>query len=707
MIRSRGDSGELIDPSVIDTAWLVLAAALVFLMQAGFCALESGFVRARNTINVAAKNLIDFCIAGCLFWAVGFGLMFGESEISAAGVEHGWPAAFFLFQLMFCGTAVTLVSGAVAERIRFGGYAVLAILVSGFIYPFAGSWAWAGLDGGEAGWLAEMGFVDFAGSTVVHSVGGWVALAAVLVIGPRHGRFDRGAAPPQPDSLPLASLGLLFLWFGWIGFNGGSVLAMNGAVAPIIVNTMLAACAGGLAAVTCSRAIFGRPRIDGLINGVLGGLVAITAGADVVGPTGALAIGALGGMIITPSTLLLARLRIDDAVAAVPVHLFAGIWGTLAVALFGDPEMLGRSWTEQLRIQAIGVAAYGGFTFAVSLTAIWALSRVMRLRATATEQQIGLNASEHDASSAAHDLALAMEERFRRGDVGESVPVEIGSDVEIVARQYNRVAMRVKSDTARLEKSVEELAVARDAAEAANRAKSAFLANMSHELRTPLNAIIGFSEIMVKQTFGALGNDRYSDYAGDIHGAGTHLLGIVNDMLDHTSIEAGKVDLNEREIDLAQTTETVTRSVRPIADRSGVNLRADSDPDQPLLSGDERIVRQILLNLINNAIKFTPEGGRVEVVTRLEPDNRLAIVVTDTGIGMDRSEIARAMEPFVQLNEDYNKTHGGTGLGLPLVKSMVKLHGGTLTIDSMKDHGTTVIVRFPAARTIAAAEAAD
>lgn len=697
----------MVDPSVVDTAWLIVAASFVFLMQAGFCALESGFVRARNTINVAAKNLIDFCLAGVLFWAIGFRLMFGDSDVSAAGEAIGWPEAFFLFQLMFCGTAVTLVSGAVAERIRFGGYAILAILVSGVIYPVAGSWAWAGLDGGAPGWLAARGFIDFAGSTVVHSVGGWVALAAVLVIGPRHGRFDKGAPAPQPDSLPLASLGLLFLWFGWIGFNGGSELAMNGRVAPIIAHTMLAACAGGLAAILYARLVLGRPRIDSLINGVLGGLVAITAGANVVNEPGALAVGAVGGLIVVPSTQLLDRLRIDDAVAAVPVHLFAGVWGTLAVALFGDPELLGRGWLEQLRIQAYGVAVFGGFTFFTSLAVIWTLARFVRLRATATEQQIGLNAVEHDASSAAHDLALAMEERFRRGEVGEPVPVEVGSDVEIVARQYNRVAMRVKSDTARLEKSVDELAIARDEAEAANRAKSAFLANMSHELRTPLNAIIGFSEIMVRQTFGALGNDRYTDYAGDIHGAGTHLLGIVNDMLDHTSIEAGKVELNEREIHLGELAEAVARGLQPIADRCGVRLRTDHEADQPLLSGDERIVRQILLNLMNNAIKFTHEGGRVEVVTRLEPDNRLAIVVSDTGIGMDRSEIARAMEPFVQLNEDYNKTHGGTGLGLPLVRSMVKLHGGTLTIDSMKDHGTTVIVRFPAARTLAEAEAAD
>ncbi|WP_416897655.1 MAG: sensor histidine kinase [Minwuia sp.] len=366
-----------------------------------------------------------------------------------------------------------------------------------------------------------------------------------------------------------------------------------------------------------------------------------------------------------------------------------------------------RPWYEQLQIQALGVAVYGAFAFGSSLVLIWLLSRFIRLRATEEEQRIGLNATEHNAVSAAHDLAMAMQVHFREGQVGEPVHVETGSDVEVVARQYNRVAARVKSDTERLEKTVEQLADARDQAEQANRAKSAFLANMSHELRTPLNAIIGFSEIMTTQTFGPMGNERYGDYATDINEAGRHLLSLVNDMLDHTSIEAGKIELNEREINLPGLVESVLRSVHTLAEKSEVEISADCAPGLPVLMGDERIVRQMALNLVTNAIKFTDPGGRIALTVRLEPDRRIALVVADTGIGMTREEVERAMEPFTQLNQDYNKSQGGTGLGLPLVRSMARLHGGSLTIDSMKAHGTTATIRFPADRTLDNAEAAD
>ena len=682
-----------IEATALDTAWLLVTAALVFLMQAGFCALEAGFVRSRNTINVTAKNLIDFCIAGLVFWLFGFGLMFGESDY-AEGLHAGWPAAFFLFQLMFCGTAMTLVSGAVAERVRFNGYALLAVIVSGLVYPVAGGWAWAGLDGGPAGWLAELGFLDFAGSTVVHSVGGWVALAAVLVIGPRHGRFEKGAEMAQPHSLPLAGIGLLFLWLGWIGFNGGSTLALTDATAGIIVATMLAACAGGSAATGLSMAVYGRTRIESLINGVLGGLVAITAGADLAGPGEAVVVGAAGGAVVIPATVLLNRLRIDDAVAAVPVHLGAGIVGTLAVAFLGSEEIFARSWLEQLQVQALGIVAVGAFAFTVSLVTLLIMSRFIRLKATAEEQQIGLNAVEHNAVSAAHQLALAMQEQFSHGTIGEAVEVETGSDVEIVARQYNRVVARVRSDTERLERNVQELEAAQDQAEQANRAKSLFLANMSHELRTPLNAIIGFSEIMANQSFGPMGNERYGEYAGDINDAGRHLLSLVNDMLDHTSIESGKVELNEREIDLADLAATVIRGLRPLAEQSRVTLSLDNAPGLPPLIGDERMVRQMTLNLVSNAIKFTDADGQVVVKPRLEPDGRLAIVVSDTGIGMTREEIEKAMEPFTQLQQDYNKTQGGTGLGLAIVKHLCKAMKARIEVRSRKGRGSTFRLRM-------------
>ncbi|EDP63413.1 adenylate/guanylate cyclase [alpha proteobacterium BAL199] len=689
------------DATALDVTWMIVAAGLVFVMQVGFCALEAGFVRARNTINVAAKNLIDFCVAGAVFWAVGFGLMFGARPDLTTADGVGWPAAFFVFQLMFCGTATTIVSGAVAERIRYLGYILVSAVMAGAIYPLAGGWAWAGADGGVQGWLEALGFIDFAGSTVVHSVGGWVALAAVLVVGPRIGRFQAGGgAAPQPHSLPLAAIGAMLLWFGWIGFNGGSTLAMDGRVAPIIVHTMLAGCFGGLASQGVAAAMTRKARVDALLNGILGGLVAITASCHAVSAGEAAVIGAVGGALVPPGVRLLERLRIDDAVGAIPVHLLAGIWGTLAVALFGDPEILGRGWMEQLQIQAIGVVGIGAFAFAAAYVLLKAINLVSPLRVSVDGERVGLNAAEHEASSAMQDLIVSMEDHFRSGRMDDPIPVEIGSEVEPVARQYNRVVARVREDTRRMEQSVEALASAKSEAEAANRAKSAFLANMSHELRTPLNAVIGFSDLLGNEPFGKLGDDRYKTYAEDIRMAGEHLLTLVNDLLDHSRIEAGKVELHEIDVDVRAVVRRVGRMMEDLAKNRGLTLDLHIDADLPRLHADERLVRQVLLNLVSNAVKFTQSGGRVEVVGRLEPDDRIALVVADTGIGMDRGDIARAMEPFVQLNDRYDKSYGGTGLGLPLVNSMVRLHGGTLTVDSMKGHGTTVSVRFPEARTL-------
>lgn len=693
--------------SPLDVAWIVVAAGLVFTMQVGFCALEAGFVRARNAINVAAKNLIDFCVAGAVFWAFGFQLMFGEApELSSQGI--GWAAAFFLFQLMFCGTATTIVSGAVAERIRYLGYVVVSAVLAGLMYPIAGGWAWAGADGGPQGWLEALGFVDFAGSTVVHSIGGWVALAAVLVIGPRIGRFQGGGVAPQPHSLPLAAIGAMLLWFGWIGFNGGSTLALDGRVAPIIVHTMLAGCFGGLAAQGVAAVMTRKARVDALLNGILGGLVAITANCHVVTAGEAALIGAVGGVLVPTGARLLEQLRVDDAVGAIPVHLFAGIWGTLAVALFGDPAILGRGWVDQLAVQALGIASMGAFTFAGAWLVLRGIDIITPLRVSADGERIGLNAAEHDASSATQDLIDAMEDHFRSGRMDDPVPVEIGSEVEPIARQYNRVVARVRTDTRRMEQSVEALASAKSEAEAANRAKSAFLANMSHELRTPLNAVIGFSDLLGNEPFGKLGDARYKTYAEDIRMAGEHLLTLVNDLLDHSRIEAGKVELHEVDVDVRAVVRRVGRMMEDLARNRGIELEIHVDADLPRLRADERLIRQILLNLVSNAVKFTEAGGKVEVVGRLEADDRIAVVVVDTGIGMERKDIARAMEPFVQLNDRYDKAHGGTGLGLPLVKSMVRLHGGTLTVDSIKGHGTTVSVRFPETRTLRpATEAAD
>ena len=708
-------------PDRIDIAWILVATCMIFVMQAGFCCLESGFVRAKNSINVALKNLVDFCIAGLLFWAFGFALAFGAGESGWLGATH-WgfdgqtagmgPAAFFLFQLMFCGTAATIVSGAVAERVAFTSYIAITIVISGLIYPVYAHWAWnTGQFGGAPGWLADLGFIDFAGSTVVHSIGGWVSLAVILIIGPRAGRFRAGMPAIRGHDLVMSTLGTMLLWFGWFGFNGGSTLALNEAVPGILINTTLGGCAGGVAALLASQLLQGRTQVEDFLNGTLAGLVAITANCNNTSAGAAVAIGGIGGVVAMLAAAWMERRRLDDAIGAVPVHLAAGIWGTLAVAIFGDPAGWpgGHDRLTQFGIQLLGCAVAGLLAFGLAWLLLRAINRVRPLRVSAEAEMVGLNQAEHGASSAILDLVNDMERHHIEGGLDRPVRVTTGSDVEPIALQYNRVIQRVNRDSDRLRRAIEDLEKAKTAAEAASQAKSAFLGNMSHELRTPLNAVIGFSEIMTQELFGPLGDPRYRDYAADILSSGRHLLSLVNDLLDHTRVEAGRIDLSEAEIDIAGQCMAAVRMMNERATAGDISLGIDIPDDLPLLVADERVLRQILLNLLSNAIKFTPPGGRVVLAARVEQDRRLAIAVSDTGIGMKKEDIPRAFEPFVQLHHHLRKSYGGAGLGLPLVQALMRLHGGSVTIDSREGEGTQVTIRFPQQRlaAIAGIAAAD
>ncbi|MEC4985556.1 MAG: ammonium transporter [Oscillatoria sp. PMC 1068.18] len=352
----------------LDVAWIVGCAGLVFLMQPGFMCLESGLTRSKNSINVAVKNLADVGLSVVLYWTWGYALMFG---VSLAGLIGGTGfvlsieadpklAAFFVFQVMFCGTATTIVSGAVAERLKFQGYLIIALIISGLIYPLFGHWAWNGLGTANFhGWLGKIGFVDFAGSTVVHSIGGWVSLAALIVVGPRIGRFSKNGriGKIHGSNLPFSVLGVMLLWLGWLGFNGGSTLALDDRVPMIIVHTIISGATGMLAAMAIGSQQTKVLEVEHLINGSLAGMVSITACCDSVTTAESGLIGAVGGAVAVFGTFWLDRWQIDDGVDAVALHGFCGVWGTLAVALFGDPEILatGLNFWQQLSVQILGI----------------------------------------------------------------------------------------------------------------------------------------------------------------------------------------------------------------------------------------------------------------------------------------------------------------------------------------------------------------
>lgn len=428
-------------------------------MQAGFAFVESGLTRSKNSINVAIKNLTDLGISLLIYWAVGFAVMFGVSHTGLFGTTQffsqlstQWLSVFFLFQAMFCSTSATIVSGAVAERMRFGVYIFCTFILSSLIYPVTGHWIWGGaLEGSAAGWLAKKGFVDFAGSTVVHSVGGWVSLAALIVIGARSGRFDKNgkAKKINGSDIPAAVVGVMILWFGWFGFNGGSTLAFNDQVAGIIINTALASAAAMISALFAGWLSYGKADVDYVINGSLAGLVAITANCHAVSPLNAVIIGAVGGIVMLLTTELLQRLKIDDAVGAIPVHLGAGIWGTVAVALFGDPEIIatGLTMPEQLLVQIEGVAITAAWSFTVSFILFYLGNKLIAFRVTTEQEQSGLNITEHGASTEIFDFYRILDTQARTGRLDLRVPEEPFTEIGQIARRYNLLLESLETHT--------------------------------------------------------------------------------------------------------------------------------------------------------------------------------------------------------------------------------------------------------------------
>lgn len=441
-----------------DVFWLVGAATLVTLMQGGFCLMESGLVRAKNKINVGAKNLVDFCTAGLVFWAVGYGLMFGSGSalVGTSGFLFGggaepWDYAFVMFQMTFAGTAATIVSGAVAERIRFSRYLVLTLFISAVVYPVYGHWVWGGLGpGADAGWLSALGFVDVAGGTVVHATAGWAALAVIIVIGPRQGRFSRSQHPIEGHDLTIAIFGVLLLWVGWFGFNGGSMLGASPGVALVLLNTNLSACAGGLAGLALARTRGPVIDLTDVMNGVIGGLVATTAGAPHFTPNDAVAVGLVGGATTFGGVRLLRRLQLDDAIGAVPAHAFAGVWGALAVAVLGDLDSLGTglSRSAQVAAQLTGVAVGFGWAFGLPLAVLLIINRLFPFRVSTQDEWIGLNVTEHGATTPAAILLQEME-RHHQTNSPAPVTVEPFTEVGLIAAQYNTVVARVIAEQRR------------------------------------------------------------------------------------------------------------------------------------------------------------------------------------------------------------------------------------------------------------------
>ena len=387
----------------INNTWMLISTILVFLMHLGFAALETGLTRAKNTVNILFKNTSIVAIGLLTYALCGFSLMYPGDFIlgdwlgfAGFGLNPGenWNTPSynvgytyytdFIFQAMFAATAATIVSGAVAERVKLSSFLLFSTLYVAIVYPIAGSWKWGG------GWLDQLGFYDFAGSTLVHGVGGWAALVGAYVLGPRIGKYTRkGAHPIKGHNMPLTAIGVFLLWFGWYGFNGGSVLSANpGAVSTVFVTTTLSAAGGIIGSMILSWYLSNKPDLSMILNGSLAGLVGITAGADVIDPAASILVGLISGLLVVSSVLYLDSRKIDDPVGAISVHLICGLWGTLAVGIF--------STDHSISIQLLGMISYGVFCLASSMLIFYLIDKLLGLRVDEQEEIVGLDISEHE-----------------------------------------------------------------------------------------------------------------------------------------------------------------------------------------------------------------------------------------------------------------------------------------------------------------------
>ena len=404
----------------MNVVWTCIAAFLVFFMQAGFAMVEAGFTRAKNAVNIIMKNLMDFSVGSLAFFVVGFAIMFGDktgnggmfgTTLFGLGDTDGnsWNYTFLLFQTVFAATAATIVSGAMAERTRFIGYLVYSFFITLLVYPIFGGWAWGGLlNSSGAGWLGGLGFCDFAGSTVVHSIGGWLALSGAIILGPRLGKYGVDGKPRaiMGHNIPIAALGVFILWFGWFGFNPGSTTIGDGSIGRIAVTTNLAAAMGAVAAMITAWVVVKKPDASMTLNGALAGLVSITAGCATVTPMGAIAIGLVGGVLVVFSVIFIDKiLKVDDPVGAVSVHGVCGAWGTLACGLFnavgagsGTADATGLFYGGGLGLlaaQFIGAGTAFVWAFGIGLVLFYGIKKTIGLRVSREEELRGLDVGEH------------------------------------------------------------------------------------------------------------------------------------------------------------------------------------------------------------------------------------------------------------------------------------------------------------------------
>lgn len=679
--------------------WMLICTVLVLLMQVGFLFLEAGSVRSKNAVNVAQKNAADFVLCSIIFFVFGYQIIFGGGDNPFFGFGGIDPMAndasvlvVLIYQFAFCATAATIVSGAIAERMSFAGYLFLTALIASVIYPGFAHLVWGNaviLD--NPSYLADKGFIDFAGSTVVHSTAAWVALAAILVVGPRIGRFDAqgNAQPMHGSSAVMALAGTIILFVSWIGFNGGAVEPKAPVLPVVIANTVIAAAFGSASGMFIGFLTSGYIFKPGAtINGLLGGLVAITAGCTVVDVEGAAIIGIVGGSVaMLGSHFLLHTCKIDDPVDVIAVHGFAGVSGTLMIALVAQPDVLvDGSRVAQLLVQAEGIAINFAWAFSITIIGMRAIGKFHGFRVSEADEKLGLNSAEHGVTLGIDQMRSAIMKGFSQQQQNDDdihrfrLEVNEGEENADVALAFNTLLDK-HGDT------IENLDKMRTRAEEAARTKSEFLANMSHEIRTPMNGVMGMAELLANTSLDA----KQRSFTDIIIKSGQSLLTILNDILDFSKIEAGKMQLDPEPFDLAEIIEDVGTIVSSSAAEKDVEVIIRIAPTVPkTLEADAGRIRQILHNLAGNAVKFTTQGHVFINVASYDKDlQRIRFEVQDTGVGIPEEKLALVFEKFSQVDNSATRKHDGTGLGLSICSALVSMMNGEIGVTSKEGKGST------------------
>lgn len=668
-----------------DPLLLVFSAALVFIMQAGFLCLEAGLTRTKNSIGVALKNLADFSLSTMVFWMVGYGLMFGTSIGGFIGGNLFFPelhqdlnhSLFFVYQAMFCGTAVTILSGATAERMRFISYITLSIFISTLIYPIIGHWIIGGTGtGAMTGWLGRMGFVDFAGATFVHSVGGWLALATLIIIGPRVGRFDENGKPIHivGSNLPLSTLGVLLLWIGWLGFNGGSNMTVDATLGRIIVNTLMGGAAGLTAGIIFSYFDKESPAVLYLMNGILSGLVGVTGNAHVISTASAVAIGFSACCVaIILSNFLLSR-KIDDPVDAIAVHLGAGTWSTLCLAIFGDLTLLGTGLgrLEQLTVQSAGILATALWAFGFGYLGIWFLNNLIGFRISEQGEIDGLNVSEHNTPTELSHFFNVLYQQAETNDLSLRMPVEPFTEVGQIATQYNRVMNRLQASHEREQTLITRLQDLLEREKQFAEMRGDVINTVSHEFMTPLTVIKNAS-YMLSRYNDRLTPEKRKTFHTDIDAQVEAMSSQLDYILEVNNPYEGLV--NERKLLTYGTfCELLNRYLSEHFPRAEIIQTHEGNAEDDIILPPGAIFT-IVKHLVDNAIKFSDKVASVTLSTCLA-DANLKVTVADTGIGIPMDDLSSIFELFYRGgNID---TRRGLGVGLFLVQKYVTELGGTV-----------------------------